>query len=446
MSDKTLHLVSLGCTKNLVDSEVMLGKLSDYALTDAPESADVIIVNTCGFIDAAKEESISTLLDLHQVRRDDSLLVMSGCLSERYQEQLQAEMPEIDIFTGVGDYERIDELIEAKQSRFTPEVYLATERSPRLITGSRYHAYIKIAEGCNQTCAFCAIPGFKGRLHSRSVDSITAEVRQLIEAGFWDFSFISQDTSSYGRDMGMRDGLIDLINAVEQIEEVRSARVHYLYPSTTTFALIDRIADSPLFHTYYDMPIQHIDDGMLRTMKRGFGEEKTRALLERMRSKKDAFIRTSVIAGHPKESEEQFEKLCTFMEDFGFDRFNTFHYSNEEDTAAYTMEQIPQEIIDKRARRLGAIAEASTTTSLKGLIGQTLELVIDGESEEHEYLLSARPLSWAVEIDGEILINDTNDLSGKYGEAYQTKITDIAGDKLLGTLVEMAGDPESSSG
>jgi len=233
----------------------------------------------------------------------------------------------------------------------------------------------------------------------------------------------------------MRDGLIDLIGAVEKIEGVRSARVHYLYPSTTTFALIDRIADSPLFHTYYDMPIQHIDDEMLRTMKRGFGESKTRALLERMREKENAFIRTSVIAGHPGEGEELFEKLCDFMEEFGFDRFNTFHYSNEEDTTAYTMEQIPQAIIDERAERLGAIAEASTTASLEGLIGQTLELVIDGESDEHEYLLSARPLSWAVEIDGEILINDTSDLPIEYGQAYQAHITEIAGDKLLATLV-----------
>ncbi len=431
---KSLHLVSLGCTKNLVDSEVMLGKLNDYALTDDPEQADVIIVNTCGFIEAAKEESVSTLLDLHQVRKEDSVLVMSGCLSERYKEELMEAMPEIDIFTGVGDYERIDELIEAKRSQFSPEVYLLGEDAPRLITGSRYHAYVKIAEGCNQTCSFCAIPGFKGKLHSRTLESILAEVKHLAKAGFWDISFISQDSSSWGRDLGKRDGLLELIDAVEKIEGIRSARILYLYPSTTTFDLIDRIADSPLFQTYYDMPIQHIDDGMLRTMKRGFGEEKTRALLDHMKSKKNAFIRTSVIAGHPGESEEQFEKLCTFMEAFGFDRFNTFHYSNEEDTSAYTMEQIPQEIIDARAERLGAIAQKATEASLDRLVGRQIDLVIDGESSEHEYLLSARPLTWAVEIDGEILINDTNDLAIEYGEIYRAHITERAGDKLLATL------------
>ncbi len=439
MHEKSLHLISLGCTKNLVDSEVMLGKLSDYTLTDDPQEADVLIVNTCGFIEAAKEESISTLLNLHQNRKENSVLVMSGCLSERYKEQLQAEMPEIDIFTGVGDYEKIDELIEAKRSRFSPEVYLLSEEAPRLITGSRYHAYVKIAEGCNQTCSFCAIPGFKGKLHSRTLDSILAEVRHLARAGFWDISFISQDSSSWGRDLGLRDGLIDLINEIEQIDGIRSARILYLYPSTTTFELIDRIAESPIFQTYYDMPIQHIDDGMLRTMKRGFGEKKTIELLEHMRSKKGAFIRTSVIAGHPGESEEQFEKLCRFMEEFGFDRFNTFHYSNEEDTAAYTMEQVPQSVIDDRAERLGAIATASTMASLQAMIGQTIPLVIDGPSDEHEYLLSARPLGWAVEIDGEILVNDTNDVPVEYGEIYEAVITELAGEKLLAKLMEVAG-------
>jgi ribosomal protein S12 methylthiotransferase RimO len=406
---KKLHLVSLGCTKNLVDSEVMLGRLKEYEITDDNTQADVIIVNTCGFIDAAKEESINTVLNLHDERKEDSILVMSGCLSERYKEELQADMPEIDIFTGVGDYEKIDELIASKQSTFSPEVYLATETSGRVITGSNYHAYIKIAEGCNQACSFCAIPSFKGKLHSRSLSSIEKEVTNLVAQGYYDFSFISQDSSSYGRDMELKDGLIDLIQAVEAIEGVKSARILYLYPSTTTFELIDAIADSKIFQTYYDMPIQHIDDAVLKTMKRGFGENKTIELLEYMKSKPGAFLRTSVIAGHPGETEESFKRLCHFMETFGFDRFNTFHYSNEETTTAYKMEQVSQDIIDERADILGEIAEASTLASLEKMLGQTVTIVIDGESDEHEYLLSARPLLWAVDIDGEILINDTSD-------------------------------------
>ncbi len=433
---KKLHLVSLGCTKNLVDSEVMLGRLKEYEITDDNSQADVIIVNTCGFIDAAKEESINTVLNLHDERKENSILVMSGCLTERYKEELQADMPEIDIFTGVGDYEKIDELIASKQSTFSPEVYLATETSGRVITGSKYHAYIKIAEGCNQACSFCAIPSFKGKLHSRSLSSIVKEVKNLADQGFHDFSFISQDSSSYGRDMGLKDGLRNLIKEIETIKGVYSARILYLYPSTTTFELIDDIADSTVFQTYYDMPIQHIDDSVLRSMKRGFGEAKTIELLEHMKSKPNAFLRTSVIAGHPGESIESFEKLCNFMEDFGFDRFNTFHYSNEETTTAYDMEQISQDTIDKRADRLGEIAELSTLHSLEKMVGETVELVIDGESDEHEYLLSARPLNWAVDIDGEIYINDTSDLLVEYGKVYEAKVTELVGTQLLATLIK----------
>ena len=433
---KKLHLVSLGCTKNLVDSEVMLGRLKEYEITDDNTSADVIIVNTCGFIDAAKEESINTVLNLHDERKENSILVMSGCLTERYREELQADMPEIDIFTGVGDYEKIDELIASKQSTFSPEVYLATETSGRVITGSNYHAYIKIAEGCNQSCSFCAIPSFKGKLHSRSLSSIIKEVENLVAQGFYDFSFISQDSSSYGRDMKLSDGLIDLIKGIEAIEGVKSARILYLYPSTTTFALIDAIADSKVFQTYYDMPIQHIEDSMLKTMKRGFGEKKTIELLEYMKSKPNAFLRTSLIAGHPGESDESFKRLCDFMETFEFDRFNTFHYSNEETTSAYNLEQIDEETIDQRAQTLGAIAERNTLASLEKMVGQTLTLVIDGESDEHEYLLSARPLIWAVDIDGEILINDTSDLPVEYGKRYEAKITELVGDQLLATLIK----------
>ena len=435
MKSKKLHLVSLGCTKNLVDSEVMLGRLKEYEITDDNTQADVIIVNTCGFIDAAKEESINTVLSLHEERKENSILVMSGCLSERYKEELQADMPEIDIFTGVGDYEKIDQLIASKQSTFSPEVYLATETSGRVITGSNYHAYIKIAEGCNQACSFCAIPSFKGKLHSRSLSSIVKEVENLVSEGFYDFSFISQDSSSYGRDMGLKDGLVELIKGVEAIEGVKSARILYLYPSTTTFELVDAIADSGVFQTYYDMPIQHIDDAMLKTMKRGFGEKKTIELLEYMKSKPGAFLRTSVIAGHPGESEESFQRLCDFMENFEFDRFNTFHYSNEETTAAYTMEQVDEETIDQRAQLLGEIAEASTLKSLKKMVGKTLTVAIDGESDEHEYLLSARPLIWAVDIDGEILINDTSDLPIEYGKTYEAKITELVGTQLLATLI-----------
>jgi len=433
---KSLHLISLGCNKNLVDSEVMLGRLREYELTDDATSADVIIINTCGFIDAAKEESINTILNTHDARKKDSLLVVSGCLTERYKEELQKELPEVDIFTGVGDYERIDELISLKQSSFTPEVYLANENSARVITGSKYHAYIKLSEGCNQQCSFCAIPGFKGKLKSRTIDSVVTEVQNLIEQGFKDFSFISQDTSSYGRDLGNPNALIDLIHQIELLPGIKSARILYLYPSTTTKELIDTIANSNIFATYYDMPIQHISDKMLKTMKRGFGKEKTVELLEYMRSKEGSFVRTAVIAGHPGESEEDFKEMAHFLENFGFDRITVFEYSNEENTSAYNLEQIDPEIISQRATIIGEIAKKAMQKSQEALIGKEIELIVDGTSSEHEFLLTARPPLWAPEIDGEILINDANDISVEHGDYFRAKVTEVADVTPLATLIE----------
>ncbi len=436
MSSKKLHLVSLGCNKNLVDSEVMLGRLAEYELTNEVDSADVIIVNTCGFIEAAKAESINTILDMHENRKQDSLLVVSGCLSERYQKELAQEIPEVDIFTGVGDYARIDELISLKQSSFTPEVYLANENSPRVITGSKYHAYVKLSEGCNQTCSFCAIPSFKGKLKSRTIDSVVAEVQNLISQGFRDFSFISQDTSSFGRDLGNTNALIDLIAQIELLPGIKSARILYLYPSTTTIELIDAIANSSIFETYYDMPIQHITDHMLKVMKRGFGKDKTVELLKHMRSKANSFVRTAVIAGHPGESEADFEELKEFLANFGFDRITVFEYSNEENTTAYNLEQVPQEIISQRATEIGEIAREAMLKSQEALIGKEIRVIIDGESSEHEFLLTARPTLWAPEIDGEVLINDTNDLAVEHGDYFIAKVTQVADITPVATLVE----------
>ena len=433
---KKLHLVSLGCTKNLVDSEVMLGRLRDYDISNNASEADVIIVNTCGFIDAAKEESISTILNLHEERKEGSLLVVSGCLTQRYQEELQQDLPEVDIFTGVGDYEKIDKMIAQKRSIFSPSVYLANEESERVITGSNTHAYIKIAEGCNQSCSFCAIPSFKGKLHSRTLESIKKEVTALVAKGFYEFSFISQDSSSFGRDIGLKDGLVELIKTIDMIEGVKVARILYLYPSTTTFKLIDTIADSKIFQTYYDMPIQHIDDGVLKIMRRGFGEKKTIELLEYMKSKKDAFIRTSIIAGHPEESNKAFERLCIFLKEFQFDRFNVFFYSNEETTPAFTMKPVPLEIIEERVEVLEDISKETTMNSLKKMLNKTIIVILEGESDEHEYILSARPILWAKDIDGDILINDTSDLEIVFGAMYEAKITQIVGDRLLGTLTK----------
>ena len=434
MSNK-LHIVSLGCTKNLVDTEVMMGKLQNYELTDEADGADVIIVNTCGFIDAAKEESINTVLSLHEDRKKDSLLVMAGCLSERYKDDMMEQIPEVDIFTGVGDYDHIDELLAQKKSRFSENVYLI-DGAERIVTGSSYHAYIKLSEGCNQTCSFCAIPSFKGKLNSRNLDSIAKEVEGLVKKGYYDFSFVSQDSSSYLRDQNVKDGLSLLIQRIELIEGVKSARILYLYPSTTTMALLKNIAKSKVFHNYFDMPIQHINDDMLRIMKRGFGKDKTIELLNFMRSLPNSFVRTSFIVGHPNETEEMFEEMCDFARDFGFDRINVFSYSDEETTSAFDMEnKISSEVIAERADILGAITDECMQKSLSQEIGKEIELVIDGESDEHEYLLSARKTIWAPDIDGEIYVNDrSKDEDLEFGIMYKAKVTELVGNILTATV------------
>ena len=437
---KSLHLVSLGCTKNLVDSEIMLGKLKDYTMTDDASSADVIIVNTCGFIDSAKQESINTILNLHDERKKESVLVMAGCLSQRYQGELQAELPEIDVFTGVGDYDKIDILVNEKRSAFTNEVFLASDTNERVITGSSYHAYVKLSEGCNQTCSFCAIPSFKGKLHSRTLESLVKEVKSLVARGYIDFSFVSQDSSSFLRDLGHNDGLEQLISAVEKIEGIKTARILYLYPSTTTLSLIDNIADSKVFMNHFDMPLQHITPSMLKIMKRGKGVEKLNELMNHMRSKPNSFVRTTFIAGHPGETVEDHEALCKYIEEFKFDRANVFSYSTEEGTsAAESKELIEQEIIDERAEIIGEIIALTTQESLENEIGKVFEVYIDGESDEHEYLLSARKTLWAPDIDGEIYINDNELEQGnqiKFGQIYTVRVTELAGDKLLATVLK----------
>ena len=435
MANNKLHIVSLGCTKNLVDTEVMLGKLQNFELTDDNQNADVIIVNTCGFIDAAKEESINTILSLHEQRKEDSVLVMAGCLSERYKDDLCTQIPEVDIFTGVGDYENIDEILAEKKSRFSEEVYLI-DGAERVVTGSTYHAYIKLSEGCNQACSFCAIPSFKGKLNSRSLDSIVKEVKGLVAKGYFDFSFVSQDSSSYLRDEDIKDGLSRLMQRIELIEGVTSARILYLYPSTTTISLLKDIAKSKIFHNYFDMPIQHVNDDMLRIMKRGFGKAQTLELLNFMKTLPNSFIRTSFIVGHPNETEEMFDEMCEFAENFGFDRVNVFSYSDEETTSAFDMdEKISAEVIAKRAEILGAITNECMQKSLNAEVGHDIELIIDGESDEHEYLLSARKTIWAPEIDGEIYVNDrTKDEDLEFGKIYKAKVTELVGNILTATV------------
>ena len=428
---KNLYMVSLGCNKNLVDSEVMLGKLKEYKIIDEPENADVLIVNTCGFIGPAKEESLDTIFSLHELRKKGSLLVVTGCLTERYREELQAELKEVDLFTGTGDYDKIDEIIATKKSRFTPATYLLNDEE-RVITGSKSHAYIKLSEGCNQSCSFCAIPNFKGKLHSRTPESVVKEVTNLVTRGFYDFSFISQDSSSYGRDLGKKEGLIELIKLIEKVEGIKSARILYLYPTTTSNELIQTIIDSKTFHNYFDMPIQHISDVMLKLMKRGAGKQRIIEQLTIMRNAKDSFLRTGLIIGHPNESESEFNELLEFVENFDFDRVSLFAYSDEEDTSAYEMsEKVDEDKVTSRLELIEEIVKNKHEKSLNNELGKTIQIIIEGESSEGEFFMGAKKLSWAPEIDGEILVNESNVGALEVGKAYEAQVKELVGDKLL---------------
>ena len=432
-----LHLISLGCNKNLVDSEIMLGRLQNYDITDDISDADVIIVNTCGFIKSAKEESIQTILEMHEARKNGSLLVVTGCLMQRYKDELIKELPEVDLFTGVADYDKIDEIILKKQNLFSPETYLQANEE-RVITGSNYHAYIKISEGCNQKCSFCAIPTFKGKLNSRSLENIVNEVKNLVKKGYYDFSFLSQDSSSYMRDQGVSDGLINLIDEIEKIKGVRSARILYLYPSTTSKELISRIIASPIFHNYFDMPIQHISENMLKIMKRGSGAKKIKELLNLMINAENSFLRTGVIVGHPGESEEDFEELCEFLEEFKFDRISAFAYSKEEDTASFEMEQIPAKIISKRLGKIEKITKKAINESLQKELGKQIYASLEGISSEGEMFYAAKKDIWDKDIDGEILINESDVKELEIGSLYLCEVSDVVDQKLVATIVKKA--------
>lgn len=418
---KHLHLISLGCTKNLVDSEVMLGRLKAYRLTPNLNEADVIIINTCGFIESAKQESIQTIFDASINRKKGAMLVVSGCLAERYKEELAREIPEIDIITGVSDYDKIDSMLEEKRGIHSKKVFLCDEKDERVVIGSHFHAYIKLSEGCNQSCSFCAIPSFKGKLHSRTLSSTLKELENLYAKGFRDFSFIAQDSSSYLRDVGQKDGLVALIKGIDSLKLDISCRIFYLYPSSTSLKLIETIANSTCFLPYFDMPIQHISEHMLKLMRRGASKAAHIELLKAMREVPEAFVRTSFVIGHPGEEEEDFRELYDFIESFAFDRINLFAYSPQENTPAFNMPNRPSSTItNKRINALNKIIKAQLKASHKALIGKQVDIILEGKSEISEYFYKARLKLWGRDIDGEILINDS-EICDKNGQMLALK-------------------------
>lgn len=443
-TDKTIYFVSLGCPKNRVDSEVMLGvaRREGYTIVDEPDTADTIVVNTCGFIGEAKKESIDTIFEMAELKRHGALkkLVVSGCLSQRYPDALANEMPEVDHFLGSSDMLKLADVLRGDAERVlvgNPADWVVRAKDPRVLTQSRASAYLKLAEGCNRTCAFCTIPEFRGKQRSRPAADIVREARALAKQGVVELNLISQDTVAYGRDLPQaeRVSLAKLVADVADVPGIRWVRVFYLYPETLDDALVDVLANHPNVVKYVDMPLQHAADAMLRRMKRGHGIGRQRRVVERLRKAIPGLaFRTAFIVGHPGETDEEFQELCDFVTWAEFDRVGVFRYSDEESAKSFLLEgKVPERIAAKRARSLMALQRKISRKNQKRLVGTDVDVLVEGPSEDHELVMKGRHAGQAPEIDGHVY------LSGgevKAGEIRRVTITQASDYDLVGEVHE----------
>lgn len=405
--------MSLGCPKNLVDSEVMLGhlRLKGYAITNRLEEAEILVVNTCGFIETAKQESIDAILEAASMKQKGACrkLVVAGCMVERYREALLADLPEIDACLGTRDIEHIAEVIGAEDRLFEPErnpSYLYDEHSPRLLTTPKASAYLKISEGCDHACAFCAIPAIRGPQRSRNLDSIVAEAKSLVAQGILEINLVGQDTTDYGRDLGDPDGLEKLVRALGKIENLRWFRIHYSYPNRLTEGLLHAMAETGNCAKYLDMPLQHADPRVLKAMARGGGSASFLKLLAKARRiVPDLFIRSNFIVGFPLETEEAFEHLRGFIEEARFEHAGVFTYSLEEGTPAFPLgDPVPKRTKARRKRILMELQQKIARAKNKALEGRVLEVLVEGAHEETDQVYKGRHQGQAPEVDGSVLI------------------------------------------
>jgi ribosomal protein S12 methylthiotransferase len=479
--------ISLGCPKNLVDSEVMMGLL-DHAgarLTAHPEEAEILVVNTCSFIDTAKQESVDTILEMARFKTSGSArkLIVAGCLVERYRDEIQKSIPEVDAVVGTGELEsiltaagltmpaaaastspftilsgaaanvrpgkesqaathkhetsRAEGDLREQQGRFSRNdwqgathllpTYLYDESTPRFLTTPKSSAYIKIAEGCDHPCTFCVIPNLRGKFRSRRFESVVAEARQLVARGVQEITLIGQDTTCYGEDLGIKDGLATLLDTLAKIEGLRWLRFLYAYPNRITGQLLDTIARHDNICKYLDVPLQHASPAVLKTMKRGAGADIFLKTLEKVRAAVPGIaLRTSFIVGFPGESAEDITILEGFVKDAKFDWLGVFSYSDEEGSAAFPLEgKIPKRTIESRRRRLMKLQQSVSKRAKQKWIGRELVILAEGESEETPLLWEGRTQFHAPEIDGKVYINDFGDLeSPEPGRFYKAEITE----------------------
>ena len=477
IAPKKVGFVSLGCPKNLVDSEVMMGLLAQGGaeITSRAEDADIIVVNTCSFIDSAKQESVDTILEMaqHKISGRAQKLIVAGCLVERYRNEIRKDIPEVDAVVGTGELQQILSAAgiepqrpdsagspfvilntrsegDAREAagRFSKDAwdgaiadlpnYLYDENTPRLLATPKYSAYIKIAEGCDHPCSFCIIPQLRGKFRSRRFESVIAEARRLALQGVRELTLIGQDTTCYGEDLGLKDGLPSLLERLAQIEELRWVRFLYAYPNKITGKLLETIAAHEKICSYIDVPLQHASPTVLKRMKRGAGSDIFLRSIEKMRREiPDLTLRTSFIVGFPGETEGDFEQLCQFVREAQFDWLGVFGYSDEDGAKAFDLEgKLPAREIERRRKRLMSMQKQISRKKKRALVGQRFDLLLEGPSAETELLWEGRTAMHAPEIDGTVYVSDFGDHEdAREGEFYRCEITEAHDYDLVARIV-----------
>lgn len=473
---KKIGFISLGCPKNRVDSEVMLGQLAaqGYQISPSEEEAEVLVVNTCGFIEPAKEESIRTILEMVQRKKDGlcKRVVVTGCLVERYRREIEADIPEVDALLGVNELERIAAICDPDSAgqrgiadefvildnggksngtshsaplvdRPSPtadhrsDLYLYNDQTPRLLSTPGHYAYIKIAEGCDHACAFCIIPALRGYHRSRPIDSIVREAQALAGRGVRELNLVSQDTTRYGQDQGLEHGLARLLEHLARVDGIEWIRVHYTYPNSLDMECIDVMAREPKICPYLDMPLQHASASVLKAMRRGGNRRMLEEMLARVRERvPHVALRTTMIVGFPGETEEDFSELMDFCKEMQFRHLGVFTYFDEEGTPAYDLEpKVPDALKQERRRLLMAQQARISRRKNREWVGQTIPVLVEGPSEESDLLVQGRACWQAPEIDGCVLITDSAVDSLVPGRFYSVKITRALDHDLIGRVI-----------
>jgi ribosomal protein S12 methylthiotransferase len=448
---KKIGFISLGCPKNLVDSEVMMGQLkqSGYEITSDAAEADTVVVNTCGFIESAKKESIDAILEAARLKTEGKAtrLVVAGCLVERYRDDLKAGMPEVDAFIGTSQINDILAVCDPKSNpRSLPVIplgnqtatYLYDESTPRVLATPSHYAFIKIAEGCDRPCAFCFIPQMRGHFRSRRFGSIVAEAHQLAEEGVKELILVAQDSSRYGEDLGKQDALAHLLRELSHTEGIDWVRVMYTYPTHISDTFLEVLATEPKAVKYLDMPLQHASQNVLKLMKRGGNRKSLEKLIKRVRDHVPGIgVRTTFITGFPGETEEDFQELLTFIKNVEFDRVGVFSYSDEEGTPAYELpNKVDPKLAERRRARLMKEQAKISKRRNKARVGEVIRVLFEGDSNESDLLWQGRMETQAPDIDGCVLINDApEDFEPHAGAMVNVLITAAQEHDLVGSIV-----------